>query len=60
MFAVPGTRESRRLPVLLGGSGLVRHLPLSTRKVPALLRPQPSSTEGGDRGCSHRFARDGS
>lgn len=45
MFAVPVTRESRRVPVLLGGTGLTRPLPAPRRTLPALLLPKP---------CSHR------
>ena len=42
MFAIPVTRVSRAVAVLLGGSGYTRP---STRtpSVPALLRPLPSS-----------------
>lgn len=43
MFAVPVTRESRRVPVLLGGNGLARPLPVPRRIVPALLLPKPCS-----------------
>ncbi len=41
MLAVPSARDSRRIPVLLGGSGLAGRPPIPHRKVPALLRPLP-------------------
>lgn len=43
MFAVPVTRESHRVPVLLGGTGLARPLPVPRRVLPALLMPKPCS-----------------
>lgn len=51
MFAVPMTRESHRVPVLLGGTGLARPLPIPRRVLPALLIPKPcSSREDGSAG----------
>lgn len=41
MFTVPATREVRAVGVLLGGSGLARHLPLQPRPLAALLKPLP-------------------
>lgn len=41
MLAVPSARDSRRIPVLLGGSGLAGRPPIPHRKVPVLLRPLP-------------------
>lgn len=41
MFAIPATRESRPVAVLLGGSGYARpslRMPI----VPALLKPRPT------------------
>lgn len=39
MFTVPATRGVRAIGVLLGGSGLARHLPLQPRPLAALLKP---------------------
>lgn len=39
MFAVPVTRETRPVAVLLGGSGHARIATLHTPQVAALLRP---------------------
>ncbi len=52
MFAVPVTRESRRVPVLLGGSGLARPMPAPRRVLPALLLPKryPCGCDG--RSCA--------
>jgi hypothetical protein len=41
MFAIPVTRESRPVAVLLGGSGYARP-PLRMPTVPALLKPRPN------------------
>lgn len=49
MSAVPVTRELHRVPVLLGGSGLARPLPIPRRVVPALLLPKPCAS-----GCDGR------
>ena len=40
MFAIPATRESRPVAVLLGGSGYARPS-LRTPAIPALLKPLP-------------------
>jgi len=50
MFAIPLTRESRPVAVLLGGSGYARpsqRMPT----VPALLKPRP--TVPGRSGCAY-------
>lgn len=44
MFTVPTTREMRAVGVLLGGSGLSRHLVLQPRPLAALLKPPPISS----------------
>jgi hypothetical protein len=44
MFAIPITRASPPVAVLLGGSGHARPAP-RTPAVPALLRPRPTSPE---------------
>ena len=41
MFAALAVRESHRIPVLLGGSGLTSPAPLPQRKLAVLLRPLP-------------------
>lgn len=41
MLAVAAARESRRIPVLLGGSGRAGRPPVPHRKVAVLLRPVP-------------------
>ncbi|CAM3393146.1 hypothetical protein [Paracidovorax anthurii] len=41
MLAVTTAVEPRRIPVLLGGSGLAAHPSVPHRKLPVLLRPQP-------------------
>lgn len=51
MFAVHAARESRRIPVLLGGSGLAGRLLATPRKIPALLRPLPCSGTCVGRRC---------
>jgi hypothetical protein len=45
MFAIPATRESRPVAVLLGGSGYARP-PLRMPTVPALLKPRLPSPDG--------------
>jgi hypothetical protein len=45
MFAVPVTRETRAVGVLLGGSGLARILAVRKPVVAALLKPHPSVSE---------------
>jgi hypothetical protein len=45
MFAVPVTRETRPIGVLLGGSGLARNLAVRKPVVAALMRPSPSVSE---------------
>jgi hypothetical protein len=45
MFAIPATRESRPVAVLLGGSGYARPS-LRMPTVPALLKPPPPSPDG--------------
>lgn len=61
MFAVPVTRETRAIGVLLGGSGLAQVLILQTRPLAALLKPFPNASHqvcgseenrtAGDRSC---------
>lgn len=43
MFAIPVTRESRPVAVLLGGSGHVRTPTVRTPAVPALLKLPPNA-----------------
>ena len=43
MFAIPVTRESRPVAVLLGGSGHARTPAVRTPAVPALLKLQPNA-----------------
>ena len=50
MFAIPATRESRPVAVLLGGSGYARPS-LRMPTVPALLKPRP--TVPGRSGCAY-------
>lgn len=45
MFAVPVTRETRPIGVLLGGSGLARMLAVRKPVVAALLKPYRSASE---------------
>ncbi len=52
MFAVVAARESRRIPVLLGGSGLADRPPVPHRKIPVLLRPLPCSGKCMGRPCA--------
>lgn len=49
MSTVPMTRESRAVPTLLGGSGLIRCLPKLRRTLPVLLRPHPGPVGSADR-----------
>ncbi len=61
VFAVPVTRETRAIGVLLGGSGLAQVLTLQTRPLAALLKPFPNASAevcgdeenraAGDRSC---------
>ena len=46
MFAIPVTRESRPVAVLLGGSGHARTPAVRTPAVPALLKLQPNAPGG--------------
>lgn len=55
MFAIPVTRASRPVAVLLGGSGHARPAP-RTQAVPALLRPRPIAPEHSRRGSESRAA----
>lgn len=55
MFAIPVTRESRPVAVLLGGSGHARPAP-RTQAVPALLRPRPIAPERSGRASEFRAA----
>jgi len=43
MFAIPVTRESRPVAVLLGGSGHARTPAVRTPAVPALLKVPPNA-----------------
>jgi hypothetical protein len=52
MFAIPATRESRPVAVLLGGSGYARP-PLRMPTVPALLKPRPTVPERS--GCASEY-----
>ena len=52
MFAVHAARESRRIPVLLGGSGLACPLPVPLRKPAVLLRPLPCLGKCVGRTCA--------
>lgn len=45
MFAVPVTRETRPVGVLLGGSGRARILTVRKPLVAALLRPYPFTSK---------------
>ena len=52
MFAIPATRESRPVAVLLGGSGYAQpsqRMPT----VPALLKPRPTVPERS--GCASEY-----
>ncbi len=55
MFAIPITRASRPVAVLLGGSGHARPAP-RTPAVPALLRPRPTVPSHSRRGSESRAA----
>lgn len=52
MFAVVATRESRRIPVLLGGSGLAGCPPVPHRKLPVLLCPVTCTDKCTRRPCA--------
>jgi len=53
MFALPVSRTSDPIAVLLGGSGRPR--PTSrTSTVPALLKPQPPASQRSARSLEHR------
>jgi len=53
MFAIPVTRESRPVAVLLGGSGYARPSLLRMPTVPALLKPRPAVP--GRSGCASEY-----
>jgi len=55
MFAIPVTRASRPVAVLLGGSGHARPAP-RTQAVPELLRPRPIAPERSGRASEFRAA----
>ena len=55
MFAIPITRASRPVAVLLGGSGHARPAP-RTQAVPELLRPRPIAPEHSRGGSESRAA----
>jgi hypothetical protein len=50
MCTVPVTLDARRLPALLGGSGLAR--PLPRRALPALFQPKPCRSGCHGSACS--------
>ena len=52
MFAALAVRESHRIPVLLGGSGLTSPAPLPQRKLAVLLRPLPCLGKCMGRPCT--------
>lgn len=52
MFAALASREPRRIPVLLGGSGLTRPAPVPQRKLAVLLRPLPCLGKCEGRPCA--------
>ena len=52
MFAALAVRESHRIPVLLGGSGLTSPAPLPQRKLAVLLRPLPCLGKCTGRPCA--------
>lgn len=52
MFAVVAAKESHRIPVLLGGSGLAGRPPAPQRKLAALLRPLPYLGKCTGRSCA--------
>jgi hypothetical protein len=55
MLAIVATGESRRVPVLLGGSGLASRPPIAHRMLPMLLlRPLPGSSMRTGRTSSER------
>lgn len=50
MLAIAVTATSRRVPVLLGGSGLAKRPPIAHRKLPMLLlRALPRASKRTDR-----------
>jgi hypothetical protein len=53
MFAIPATRESRPVAVLLGGSGYMPGPSLRMPTVPALLKLPP--TVPGRSGCASEY-----
>lgn len=54
MLAIAATRESRRVAVLLGGSGLASRPPIAHRKPPMLLRSLPGSSKRTGHACGER------
>jgi hypothetical protein len=56
MFAIPVTKESRPVAVLLGGSGYARPS-MRMPTVPALLKPLP--TVFGRAGCASEYRASG-
>ena len=56
MFAIPVTKESRPVAVLLGGSGYARPS-MRMPTVPALLKPLP--TVFGRSGCASEYRASG-
>lgn len=58
MSAVVAAREARRIPVLLGGSGVAGRPPVVHRKLPVLLRPLPCSGKCSVRMCASCHAGD--
>ena len=58
MFAIPVTRESRPVAVLLGGSGHARTPVVCTPAVPALLKLQPNAPWRS--GCASEYRASGS
>ncbi len=56
MFAIPVTKESRPVAVLLGGSGYARPS-MRMPTVPALLKPLP--TVFGRSGCTSEYRASG-
>ncbi len=52
MFAAFAARESHRIQVLLGGSGLTRPAPLPQPRLVVLLRPLPCLGKCGGRPCA--------
>ena len=52
MYAALAAGEPRRIPVLLGGSGLTRPAPLPQPRLAVLLRPLPCLGKCGGRPCA--------